>query len=309
MLKRLATIVAAALFGAILLSFGLVEWSISQQAPPHNREEPTPVQKNGNEKYNLREPLVIVAPSIQIFGSHDAQKRSGESPEKHQWYSFFLDHPTEWLLVLFNLCLVVFNGLLWWSTDGLWVIANRQSDDLKRSVAAAERQAKVSEDAFTKLERPYVYIFEISPFMFDRKAPLSGSSLVFIGYSVANYGKTPAIIKHASGILHSVDYRTATGPDFPLPFAYDHPLITSPIIATNEIRTNIRENVASSSVEFVLDEHNNPIPKATAYQDVFLWIIISYKGPFTDHHEISGCWRWDSADCRFIKHSEDNWEK
>jgi hypothetical protein len=181
----------------------------------------------------------------------------------------------------------------------------------KTAANAGTRQAKVAEDAFTKLERPYVFIFDVSKLAIDTKSPV-GNPTVYVTYSVANYGKTPAIIKHAGGIMHAAKHTGAgeTGPDTPVPFPYNHNLIISPIIAADEVRTDLVQSVPSSLVGFVFDETGDDlIPQIGPYDDFFLWIIVSYRGPFTDHHETSVCWRWNEGDGRFIKHGKNNWEK
>jgi hypothetical protein len=69
-----------------------------------------------------------------------------------------------------------------------------------------------------------------------------------------------------------------------------------------------------NSVQFTTDERftletiDDVIPVKDVYTDVFLWIILSYRGPFTYHREISGCWRWEEGTRKFIRHSAHNYE-
>jgi hypothetical protein len=187
-------------------------------------------------------------------------------------------------------------------------IAGRNSAD------AATGQAKIAEESFSKLERPYLYITDVSAFILDKKSSIS-DPVFYVTYTVANYGKTPAIIKHAQGICHGIESKIATGPDIPLAFDYDHVMVSSPIIRAGEIRESIREDVAKDSVAFTADEHffaesiDDCFPNKDADREVFLWIILTYRGPFTDQHEISACWRWDYGSRRFVKHGQNNWEK
>jgi hypothetical protein len=193
--------------------------------------------------------------------------------------------------------------------------AQKAADAAKEAANAAVRQAKVAEQSFAKLERPYLYITDVSSFKVDDKSSAEDPA-IYVTYTVANYGKTPAIIKHAQGVCHGLDYRIANSPDFPLAFDYDHPLIAAPILKAGEVRERIREDGAANSVEFnfndlaFIDETlDKAAPVNNVYQDVYLWIILTYRGPFTDHHEISACWRWEEGTRRFIKHSEHNHEK
>jgi hypothetical protein len=176
---------------------------------------------------------------------------------------------------------------------------------------AATRQAKIAEESFAKLERPYIFIFDVGIFQIDGKSPV-GDPRVYVTYSVANYGKTPAIIKYAGGVMHAARHTgvVEAGPDTPIPFAYNHNLITSPIITSGEVRTGIEQDVASGSIDFKFDETGDDlVPIVKLYDDLFMWIILTYRGPFTDHHETSMCWRWEEGDRRFIKHGKNNWEK
>jgi hypothetical protein len=90
--------------------------------------------------------------------------------QENQWYSVFIDHPTDWFLVLFNGLLVLFTYRLYVATSGLMNetaglrnTADLQRDDFLRSVAAAQKaadaaqkSADVAEAALKELERPYL---------------------------------------------------------------------------------------------------------------------------------------------------------
>jgi hypothetical protein len=165
----------------------------------------------------------------------------------------------------------------------------------KEAANAATRQAKIAEESFAKLERPYLYIIDATPFILDRKSSI-GNPVFYVTYTVVNYGKTPAIVKHAQGICHGIDYRNATGPDLPLAFNYDHVLVSSPVLRPDEIRQGIREDVAQNSVEFTADD------------SVFDDSIYEYF-PVHDANRDVFLWRWDHGTRRFIKHGENNWEK
>ena len=54
-----------------------------------------------------------------------------------------------------------------------------------------------------------------------------------------------------------------------------------------------------------MDQHGNAknIPKiACGAENPLFWIVIEYRGPFSEGHESSFCWRSDRVTKVFIKH-------
>jgi hypothetical protein len=75
---------------------------------------------------------------------------AGPQQEGH-WYEIFLNHPTEWLLVIFNGVLVLYMRRLYEATSGLFsetaglrTAADKQSSDMQASIRAAVESAKAS---------------------------------------------------------------------------------------------------------------------------------------------------------------------
>src|ERR1700674_1364911 len=168
---------------------------------------------------------------------------------------------------------------------------------------AATKQAKLAEDAFTKLERPYLFIFGAS------KITQELDGIPFVSYSVANYGKTPAVIKHASAAIS-----TGLEPDIPLRLDHTHNLFVLPVLPQYDVR-NLRELLPDgiawdSTYESLTGGLEGNLvagglaPRLTGQDDFFFWIIVTYKGPFTDHHETSACWRFDSGTNRLVNHGD-----
>jgi hypothetical protein len=70
---------------------------------------------------------------------------------ENYWYDTFLNHPTEWLLVLFNGILAAFTIRLFYATSGLAAetaglrsAADKQSADMQASIKAAVDSAKAA---------------------------------------------------------------------------------------------------------------------------------------------------------------------
>jgi hypothetical protein len=171
--------------------------------------------------------------------------------------------------------------------------AKQAADAAAEAAAAATRQAKVAEDSLNKLERPYIFIFNLSRLDVDEMDEDADGVLLSVTYSVANYGKIPAIIKYAQAIL-------AVGEEPPLPdrLPESRTLVAAPIFAAGEARHEIAQRyVWLGGSEF--DEDGATIPSIPTGSVLFLWIIITYRGPFTDQHETRACWIYNENTGRF----------
>lgn len=204
---------------------------------------------------------------------------------------------------------------LCFATIGLLVLGLFQSRDVKRSVEAAEKsaaaatkQADDSNRALTHIERPYIFVFDISRL---KKEYVEGYDVdedddfqyfdLKVTYSVANYGKIPAVINCVYASI-SVNDQPLDG----LAFDYDHPLATSPILAAEEIRSGIEQNVSWADTE--TDEQGYAVPKF-GDQNVYFMITIEYSGPFTSGHETSDCWIYDKRTGRFRPHPDQKFRR
>jgi hypothetical protein len=178
MLRRLATVIAAALFGAILLSFGLIEWSISQQTPPHNREQPA---KTENQNSRASQPVT----------NPITDKNQSKRKQEDNWYNTFADHAPDWFVAIFTGLLVYVTYRLVKSTNKLWEAGERQIKVAENAVNAAKRSADVAERALTLADRPWVDLrIEITgPLVFD---PIEGCK-IDIKLTLLNIGRSPAI--------------------------------------------------------------------------------------------------------------------
>jgi hypothetical protein len=165
--------------------------------------------------------------------------------------------------------------------------AKGASDAAKKSADAATRQAKATDDSFSKLERPYLFVSGVGTLDFDTEL-----DVFFLRYNIANYGKIPAIIEHAS-IGITIDNR-GEPPHAPL-IADLHPLFVSPIIEPGGVRTlteYLDRSIAvdSGGVSVDLDTgKTTPTPQFVIGENfqIFFRTNITYRGPFTSGHETS----------------------
>lgn len=170
-----------------------------------------------------------------------------------------------------TIVLVSFTGILAASTWSLWATTSKVAN-------AAEKSAQTAADAFTNLERPYVYIYGVSRFEKLRSRPMNEGPIV--NYSVANWGKTPATIgRIKAGISTHSD-----GPLDPLVIDYRDELHTkllrSPILRANKERHNIGI-IAPDGIDFAMpNDEIEPVLKPG--ESAYVWVIIEYSGPFTE---------------------------
>jgi hypothetical protein len=172
--------------------------------------------------------------------------------------------------------------------------AKLAADAATDAATAASRQAHVAEETLAKIERPYLFVYNVSTIKVVDESHLyeDGTSFIGVTYSVANHGKIPAIIKFALASLS-----VSAEPLPPARLDYDHTLVVSPILAPGEIRIGIEERLKWE--DFKATEYD-PIAPDFGQNELWFWVIITYRGPFSDQHETRICWRFDEATYRFI---------
>lgn len=151
---------------------------------------------------------------------------------------FFSAKLTDWLLAALTFFLVVFTYRLWRSTDKLWVAGEKQIAVARDSADAAKEAADAARDQtlnFAKLERPYLYIFNARGLNIDHDQE---DPFHFLNYSVANYGKTPALVETAS-----IGINVGVAPKQPDAVIGWHDFLVSPLFVTGERRDNPTESI------------------------------------------------------------------
>jgi hypothetical protein len=209
------------------------------------------------------------------------------------------------ITALATIAIAWFTWSLWRSTDKLWIAGERQielaretsatqSRDMQASIAASNRSAAAAERALTDLERPWIFVFGAR---LGERAHETDDW--FVEYTVANYGKMPAIIEQANT---GFEVSNRGEPPFPLECAEDHSLVIAPILAAGEPRALVEffplQESPDGSVEF--DIIVNPAdgeqtlrarpPVQMEGHDTFFRVIIRYRGPQSRDHETAACW-------------------
>jgi hypothetical protein len=223
----------------------------------------------------------------------------------------FVHNNGEAVTAIFTVVLALSTIGLWGATRNLYEAGERQIKtsrqiaaiqarqtrasirEARRSADAATESGDTAKHAFSKLERPYVFLFGV-------RALESGDGFPFIKFSVANYGKTPAIIENFRALA------SITGePEPPLRVDDRHPLFSSPIISAGERRDNLQQAAdipyRSTPLKEIVPRLDDP------KNDLFLWMIINYRSPFTKGHETSACWRYDRNIDRFVQYGHEDY--
>jgi hypothetical protein len=195
-------------------------------------------------------------------------------------------------------------------------IARQNADAAQKSAEASIQQAKIAENALVQLERPYIFIFGVRGIKQD-----VASQDFFVEYTVANYGKMPAIIE-APHIGFDISDRAE--PPMP-PLLHDsHNLMASPILQAGEQRKNIRAyfpagmvgpeiNVIVEAVRAADVEPNSILsgaeePPETVFPtfnipegfDIFFRALIRYRGPLSAAHETGAVWLYNPGTFEFV---------
>jgi hypothetical protein len=172
-------------------------------------------------------------------------------------------------------------------------------DDATRAAKAAEDAAKAAGDqariagrSLTELERPWVFVFGVS------RPDQDDSGYFFVSYTVANYGKMPAIIEFPRvGFV----FENARGdPQEPPLVSEDHSLIATEILKAGEervLREYFPDNQIGERRFRVLNEGTeyqtiHPIPPTEIGEDhmLFFRAVITYRGPVSTGHETGANW-------------------
>jgi hypothetical protein len=186
------------------------------------------------------------------------------------------------------------------AADASTIAANAASE----SARAGIRQAEVAEASLAKLERPYVYTFNVSYFLRDEE-----SQEFYITYSVGNFGKSPAII---TGAWVGFEFSDRAEPSRPTLLDEQHILLRSPVLAAGEIRTTIRaylpRGMASKDSGVIVapvEETGesaviwNPRLTLPPNNQLFFIAAIDYDSPFV--HDLGTSALWLNSEGTFVQ--------
>jgi hypothetical protein len=174
------------------------------------------------------------------------------------------------------------------------------------SAEAARKSADVAEKILVDAERPYIFVFGVSYFKAVREQ--DGRLIPSIEYSVANYGKMPAIVDYVT-----VDFFFDDADELIFPetdWISDSQIVKSPVFRPGELRQKITckldrfDSIDSDDLSkitfayFNIDHSGYPhrvpwaSPQIPGKRTLKFKVVINYSGPFTKGHETSACWTY-----------------
>ncbi len=293
------------IIGSLTILFLTSSVSLAQLQPssPHTLEtsheeqkKPEAKQADGNNKQRVADSLPTPThPQSSDVKASDHAKTIDEKAT------------TEWLKLVFDFLLVLFNCLLWRSTYKLWKVAQEQREDVKasiaeavRSTAAMESIAKSMAENGTRMEqvferqkniaeiqlRAYLTVNPGTYWIQNRELGLKYG----IQMLIANTGHTPA-----SEVYFAM--RTVVN-DFPLPDSFDLSL-PSPRTQTGtgaQIATGQQRFMSAFLDDIVSDEELKEFTQATN-RKLYIFGTVWYKDIFEESHYTNFCqWAmWDTA--------------
>ncbi|MEN2474255.1 hypothetical protein [Burkholderia sp. GS2Y] len=144
----------------------------------------------GFEMTTVSTTFICRTPQTSASGTPVVKRDTNEGGNR--WFAKFSEDPVE----IFTFVLAVSTVLLWWDTNGLRRLGNRQSIDMRKSLEVAERAAdaaiaanQLNRDSFAIEYRPWVSV------KIDVAGPLTwdvnGANATF-RFSLSNTGRTPA---------------------------------------------------------------------------------------------------------------------
>jgi hypothetical protein len=220
------------------------------------------------------------------------------APDDHQplAHEKLTKEETDEALARYTLWLAVLTGCLVLVSAGQGYFLLRADRTARMTAEAAQAQTH----NFTKLERPYIYVFNAKGLELEsnREDPF-----YFVKYQIANYGKTPATI---DGVFVGISVGSLPEPLHQV--GAWHELHVSPIMTPDQTRMGLTVAVPETvAIGEYADEDTPPIPVPDLAddQDFFFRVLIKYHGPFSRGHETSVCWRWDMVSLRLILYDND----
>jgi hypothetical protein len=89
-------------------------------------------------------------------------------------------------------------------------------------------------------------------------------------------------------------------PEVGLHFEFMHPLFQRRVLGPGEEHPRIKAE-PPGNIPFTTTPSGAPTLKITEKEDIFLYIHVSYRGPFTRGHYTIATWRLDTLTNRFVE--------
>jgi hypothetical protein len=229
---------------------------------------------------------------------YSARQDPYDPPEKQEkWH----EAPWQWLIAFYRKTVdepvAVFTLVLAASTILLWRVTDRSSN-----------AARDAAEALPAIERPYVLVSGGGSLAINRQLTQTERPAVF--HRTGNYGRTPAIIEN---VRAGFSRNNRCHPDMPSRVEETHQLLfTRTLKADQEFQylwIFYPDDWTTANLWAEQGQIISPIrePDIPPGEELFLWVIINYRGAFTKGHETSICWKYSSTEHMFLSHGGDQY--
>lgn len=297
-------ILFAALMAAwLLIGLPFLYWPGS----PHPKERHTASEatqpSNQEPRGTASAPYVVQV----IPGPKSAEERAQEAEDRDE-----KKEADRWLVRWTAALFAATVGLIL-ATGVLGFFAWRQMHDMKASVDASTRQAKVAEDSLTNLERPWIFV-HLAPKLRSRAShfgtqqargldewlsktdPIDDPPLAI--FDIANHGRMPAVIDGCYVQLGNVPIALDDERNIEIPGGLLRDEFHG-AIGPNEKKTNFFLD-CPAGVEYgvivdVVTGQTDPVPSFEQNAFFVFFIEIEYLDVADKRHKSGFCWRFDRA--------------
>ncbi|TPJ32847.1 hypothetical protein [Mesorhizobium sp. B2-8-3] len=193
----------------LVLAIGGLSWSQETQ-PSQQGGSPQPATAEDQQRtpQNSQTHTVAPAPSQVISEAKTTDDEQGNAGK--EWRENLVEHAPDWSVAFFTFVLCVFTGLLWRSTNKLWLAgekqmkliqdnAAQQSTDMQASTKAAQDAVAVSRETGVTQVRAYISVTKVEvsfhplPYLIDVVTGKSTKQYqMWVDLKVGNFGRTPA---------------------------------------------------------------------------------------------------------------------
>ena len=155
--------------------------------------------------------------------------------------------------------------------------------------------ARQARKEFTLTKRPYLFVTDITKLEIEKVGSDDGEiEAGIVPYMVSNHSDVPAIIESVRLFLStSMTGKLSAEPGW----ISQSDLLDTKIFAPHLTQT-IRDWCAPGLTYLEYNEEGPPIELRKG-EELFFYIVIKYRGPFTKGHETSTCWKMGLTDSRF----------
>jgi hypothetical protein len=224
MLRKVILVLVLAFFGVIRFSYG--------ESPPEERHP------QANTCQSVPQPVSGAHPVTK--GAKAIKRQRNADEMLMDWLLTFMEFRlTDVFLAIFTGVLAAKTSGLFRETEALRKGADEQGADILRSIRAAETSANAAKESakaasieVTGLQRPYIYIFGVG-----EPECYGADHNPGLGYTIANYGKTPAKVIYLN-ISFSVGHPEK------IPGRAD---VDNPFVIDNVVRMDEKRSITSSA--------------------------------------------------------------